>query len=114
MPEAFAAAAAFSAAFSAKLAPVSSGSGRPSFAAETTSMPNGANSSAISHFALVVAGDDEPRRRRMSVSAISGDGELLQRHKLGDAAPRERHELVELLLAERLGLGGALHLDDAA
>ena len=44
MPEAMLAATALILAFSAKLAPVSSGSGSPSAAAETLSMPIGANS----------------------------------------------------------------------
>src|SRR6266851_849277 len=47
-PLAPAAARAFNSAFSSKLAPVSSGSGRPSAAAPIVSTPNGPSSAAIS------------------------------------------------------------------
>ena len=64
-PRLCAAATAFSSAFSAKLAPVSSGSGKPSSPRETISMPMRREQLARSRAPCpVVAGDDEPVPRR--------------------------------------------------
>ena len=68
----------------------------------------------LAHLAFIVTGDDEARASPQASTPILGDGELLQLHELGDAALGQRHQLIELRLAEGLLLGGALHLDDAA
>ena len=55
----------------------------------------------------LIAGFELADHRQATVSFCNCD-------QLGDALLGERHELIELLLAEGLLLGGALHLDDAA
>src|SRR6478672_9702313 len=97
-PEVCAAAMALSLAFSAKLAPVSSGSGSPSLPADTVSTPNSASRSAISRTLPSLWLAMTRRMPRLKATPILSDGELLQLHELGDATLGERHQLIELIL----------------
>src|SRR6202043_363742 len=126
-----------------KVSPVSSGSPRPSSAAEIASMPCGANSSRISASlpGLWVAITSLPSIRRCILpsfcwSMISsenrfppigsgpegmlfrimllGDRHLLQVHQPRHALARQRHQRQELGFRERCLLRGALYLDNAA
>src|SRR5579862_3689837 len=118
---AVAAACALSAALAANVSPVSSGSGRPSSAADTTSTPNGCTSSRISRTlpGLWLAITSRAPRSSRRASAFTGglssaDRLALQRDQLLDAESRQTQQLEKLRLGERHGFGGALDLDDAA
>src|SRR5579862_8770469 len=116
---AVAAACALSAALAANVSPVSSGSGRPSSAADTTSTPNGSTSSRISRtlpglWLAITSRVPRASRRVLTGPLASRDGRALQRDQLADADARQAQQLEELRLGERHGLGGALDLDDAA
>src|SRR5690606_19583043 len=105
-----------SAAFSAKVMPVSSGSGRPRSPAETAATPKGAMSSCISLSlpALCVAMTILPSSLRAMVPPRSHHGHLLQVDELGRACPRKLDESKQCVDREGLALCRALHLDEPA
>ena len=115
-----AAASAFSSALATKVSPVSSGSGRPSSADRDDGDGERPQQFAdLAHLAGIVAGKDqpvagEPSRHPPAVRQASPSARRCKVDQLDDAAAGERHHLQQLRLAERLLLGGALHLDDGA
>ena len=68
----------------------------------------------LARLAFVMGGDDDCVAASELSCHGSSDGELLQRDQLARCPAGRAPSAVELLLAERLGLGRALHLDDAA
>src|SRR5579884_539536 len=110
-----AAARAFNAALASNVSPVSSGSGKPSSAAETVGMPNGASRSAISttfpELWLAMTSLSPPSGR--GIASRQSERGALQRRQLRDAQTGQRQHRVELRLVERRALGGRLDLDDA-
>src|ERR1700732_4061881 len=107
----FAAATALIWALARKVLPVSSGSARPSSAAETASTPCGASSSRISASlpGLWVAITSLPVIRRCIVVSLRQDardqnsrhGHFLQIHQPRHAFARQRHQRQKLVLRKR-------------
>src|SRR5436305_11178278 len=113
-PLASAARRAFSSAFSSNVAPVSSGSMRPSSAAPTASTSYGASNSRISTIlpGLWLAMTSLPPENRRAM--LEPECGALAAGQLGDAGAGQRQHRVEARLVERCTLGGRLDLDDAA
>ena len=96
-PVASAAARALSRALAAKLSPVSSGSGRPSAAAPTTSIPCGSQQILeLAQLARIVGGDQQPLAVDQHPSACR-----CRADQRGDAAGGQRAHGLELLGADR-------------
>src|SRR5438874_875373 len=114
-PLASAASRAFSTAFFSKVAPVSSGSGRPSAPAPTASTRYGASRSPISTIlpGLWLAMTSLPPGNRRAISG-QAQGFALAPGQLGNAGPGQRQHRIEVRFVERRALGGRLDLDDAA
>src|SRR6266851_2967369 len=111
-----AAALAFNAALASKLAPVSSGSGRPREAAERASIAKGANSADISSTLpwLWLATTSWSPMKRRAIGSIEAERRALMAGEVGDARPRQPQHLGEERLVERSAFGGRLALDDPA
>src|SRR5260221_4580650 len=116
-----AAACALSAAFASKVAPVSSGSGRPSAPTDSAEMPKGRMSSAISRNlpGLWVAITSLPMTARCIAPAgavASGKSQrpALRREKLANPLAGEFEHAGKARLVARGLLGGGLDLDDPA
>src|SRR3954468_15253345 len=98
---AVAAARAFSSALAMNVSPVSSGSGRPSAAAESTSAGNAARSSAISRtlpLLWLATISLPPSKRRIALEPDRRQRGPLLVDEFGDAALRQRQQREELLL----------------
>src|SRR5436305_1025957 len=121
-PDAAAAAWALSAAFASNVAPVSSGSARPSAPADKALAPNGAISAAISRsfpelwVAMTILPPVKARWAGGDKFAASDEAErrALRHDELGDPLMRKLQHPGEAGLVERALLGRRLHLDDAA
>src|SRR5215471_6475578 len=107
------AASAFSFALPMKLSSVSSGSGRPSAAAEITSMAKGFRRSAIStalpRLWLAITSFGSAKRRGI---ASESERQRLQAVEFADPLAGEAQQFQELRFREGGFLRGALHLDD--
>src|SRR6185312_4067432 len=106
-----AAARALSSALASKLMPVSSGSGRLSALALTTSTPNGATSSSISRSLPLLCVAITNRRPR---SLFKAERLALKAMQLTRAFARQRQQFGEQLLGERRLFRRRLNFDDAA
>src|SRR6056297_1344137 len=116
LPACAAALRAFRRAFSTNVRPVSSTSPMPSSPWEATCTRNSSRMARISASLPRLPVATTMLEPACSKATSSGGGQrlVLRRHQLNDAGASEIQQALELVAAEGVSLGGALHLDEGA